>query len=107
MAVMKKIQYIIIGLAGILCVIPSCTKLKSTSYDQIVTSQFKPTEQDVASLVGAAYVNWRLVLNDWNGVFRAQEVSADQVVIPARPNGWVDGGIYRRIHEHRWTADED
>src|SRR5581483_5470997 len=104
---MKKIAYIIIGLAAITGLLPGCTKLKSTSYNQIVASQFNPSSQDLASLVGAAYVNWRYVLNDWNGLFRAQEVSADQVVIPARPNGCVDGGIYRRIHEHRWTPDED
>jgi hypothetical protein len=44
---------------------------------------------------------------DWNGVWRTQEVSGDQVVIPARPNGWVDGGIYRRIHQHSWTPEDD
>jgi hypothetical protein len=41
-----------------------------------------------------------------NGFFRTQEISADAIVIPARPNGWVDGGIYRRMHEHKWTAQE-
>lgn len=85
----------------------SCTKLKDTSYNQIIASQFNPTGDDLNSLVGSAYVNWRSLLLNWNGVARAEEVSADQVVIPARPNGWVDGGIYRRIHEHKWTADDD
>ena len=103
---MKKALTILLPVL-VLCNIYSCTKLKNKSYDQIIASQFKPGQQDLEALVGAAYVNWRLVLQDWNGVFRAQEVSADQVVIPARPNGWVDGGIYRRIHEHKWTQDED
>ena len=35
------------------------------------------------------------------------ELSADAQVIPARPNGWVDGGVYRRLHEHKWTTDDD
>lgn len=85
----------------------SCTKLKNTSYNQIIASQFNPTGGDLNSLVGSAYVNWRALLLNWNGVHRAQENSADQVVTPARPNGWVDGGIFRRIHEHKWTADDD
>lgn len=85
----------------------SCTKLKDTSYNQIIASQFNPTGGDLNSLVGSAYVNWRTLLLNWNGMARAEEVSADQVVIPARPNGWVDGGIYRRLHEHKWTADDD
>jgi hypothetical protein len=90
-----------------LCLTVSCTKLKNTSYNQIIASQFNPTGDDLNSLVGSAYVNWRSLLLNWNGVARAQEVSADQVVIPSRPNGWVDGGIYRRIHEHKWTPDDD
>lgn len=85
----------------------ACTKLKDTSYNQIIASQFNPTGGDLNSLVGSAYVNWRSTLLNWNGVHRAQENSADQVVTPARPNGWVDGGIFRRIHEHKWTADDD
>lgn len=84
-----------------------CTKLKDTSYNQIIASQFDPTGDDLNSLVGSAYVNWRQLLLHWNGVHRAQENAADQVVTPARPNGWVDGGIFRRIHEHKWTPDDD
>jgi starch-binding outer membrane protein, SusD/RagB family len=101
---MKK--YIItVAIAASLII--SCTKLKDTSYNRIIASQFNPTGGDLNSLVGSAYVNWRSLLLNWNGVHRAQENSADQVVTPARPNGWVDGGIFRRIHEHKWTADDD
>lgn len=91
----------------VLFVISSCTALEDDSYDRIISTRFNPTTDDVASLVGAAYLNWRVVLLEWNGLWRTQEVSADGVVIPARPNGWVDGGIYRRLHEHAWTADDD
>src|ERR1700730_6957430 len=29
-------------------------------------------------------------------------------VLPrVQTGGWVDGGIYRRMHDHKWTADED
>lgn len=85
----------------------SCTDLKDESFDRIIAQQFTPTSGDVASLVGAAYTNWRDVLQQWNGLFRTQEISGDQLVIPARPNGWVDGGVYRRIHDHKWTADDE
>lgn len=99
-------QYIITAVIAITLTL-SCTRLKDTSYNQIIASQFNPTGGDLNSLVGSAYVNWRALLLNWNGVHRAQENSADQVVTPARPNGWVDGGIFRRIHEHKWTADDD
>jgi hypothetical protein len=85
----------------------SCTDLKDTSYNEIISTQFQPTSQDLASLAGAGYVNWRKLLLQWNTLYRAQEVSGDQMLTPYRPNGWVDGDVYRRIHEHTWTPDDD
>lgn len=84
----------------------SCTKLKDDPYTTIVSAQLKVTDQSSAALLGAAYSNWRFVLLDWDGLWRAQELSGDQLVIPGRPNGWVDGGVYSRIHDHKWSADE-
>lgn len=85
----------------------SCTKLEDQSYGDILTDQFEPTDEDIAAIVGSAYGNWRDILLLWNGYWRCQEVGADEIVIPARPNGWVDGGIFRRIHEHTFTTDDD
>lgn len=106
---MKNIQLIIKSKIALLFLLwaTACTELKDESFDRIIASQFTPASGDVASLVGAAYTNWRDVLQQWNGLFRTQEVSGDQLVMPARPNGWVDGGVYRRIHDHKWTADDD
>lgn len=84
-----------------------CTKLKDVSYNQIIANEFTPTNSDLAALAGAAYVDWRGLLLQWNTLYRAQEVSGDQMLTPARPNGWIDGGVYRRIHEHKWTTDDD
>lgn len=101
-------QKIKIGLLALLMAFsPSCTELEDESFNTIIDSQFTPTEQDLAALAGSAYANWRTVLLDWNGLYRANEVSGDQMLTPARPNGWVDGGVYRRIHEHNWTTDDD
>lgn len=83
-----------------------CTKLDDKSYSTIISDQFSPTSNDLAALTGAAYVNWRQILLLWDGLWRAEELSADQEVIPGRPNGWVDGGVYKRIHQHQWTPDE-
>ena len=89
--------------------IASCTKLKDQNYSTIITEQFQPTTDDVDALVGAGYTYWRPLMlgRSSNSIFRTNEISSDEAVIPARPNGWVDGGTYRRVHEHRWTSDED
>ena len=107
---MKKINHYINGVTiavVLLVMFSACTKLKDTAYNQIVSSEFKPTSADLPALAGAAYVDWRGLLLQWNTVYRAQEVSGDEMLTPARPNGWVDGGVYRRIHEHKWTTDDD
>ncbi|MFB0497252.1 hypothetical protein ABID99_003489 [Mucilaginibacter sp. OAE612] len=108
---MKKIFYILssIIIISVITFTFSCTKLKDKDYATIVASDFKPGTEDLASLLGAGYTYWRpLELGrSANSVFRTNEISADELVIPERPNGWVDGGIYRRMHEHKWTSDED
>jgi starch-binding outer membrane protein, SusD/RagB family len=108
---MKKLKYIIytkIAIAAIFMVGASaCTDLKDSSFNQIISSEFVPTTSDIPALTGAPYVDWRGLLLEWNTLYRAQEVSGDEMLTPARPNGWVDGGVYRRIHEHKWTTDDD
>lgn len=87
--------------------ITSCTTLEDTNYTNVVADGFQPTDEDVASLLSSAYVSWRKTMLLWNGVARAQMLSTDEDVIPARPNGWVDGGVYKRMHQHKWTSEDD
>lgn len=108
---LRRIKYIktlgITAFVFLMIMVSSCTKLKDESFNTIIASQFTPDNSDLAALAGAAYVNWRIILLQWNGLYRADEVSGDEQLTPARPNGWVDGGVYRRIHEHKWTTDDD
>ncbi|SDS46757.1 Starch-binding associating with outer membrane [Mucilaginibacter mallensis] len=105
---MKKIYFIISGII-ILGGLYSCTKLDDKDHATIVASQFTPGPGDVAALVGVPYTNWRTLElgRSANAIWRTNEISADETVIPKRPNGWVDGGVYQRMHYHKWTADED
>ena len=92
----------------VLGVSTSCTELLDDSYGNVVGSQYNPTsDADISYLINAAYVPWRETLLLWNGVLRGQQNCADQEVTPARPNGWVDGGIYKRWHQHTWTVEDD
>ncbi len=106
---MKSKLLFIYCLAGgmFLTSVTSCTQLEDTSYNSIVADGFEPTNEDVASLLASGYVSWRKTLLLWNGVARAQMLPADEDVLPARPNGWVDGGVYKRMHQHKWTSEDD
>ncbi|AGB29460.1 RagB/SusD family protein [Prevotella dentalis DSM 3688] len=96
----------LVGVAALLGT-ASCTRLEDTSYNRIVADGFEPTDEDVASLLSSGYVSWRKTMLLWNGVARAEMLCTDQDVIPARPNGWVDGGVYKRMHQHKWTSEDD
>ncbi|HYQ57850.1 MAG TPA: RagB/SusD family nutrient uptake outer membrane protein [Draconibacterium sp.] len=69
--------------------------------------QFKPTKEEINEIIASTYGDWRDILLRWDGYWRVQEIGADEIVIPVRPNGWDDGGIYRKIHEHNWAIDDD
>ena len=103
---LKKQYWVIILLFSIIT-IPACTKLKDDPYSTIISTRFNPTKDDLAALVGAGYSQWRFILLDWNGLWRAQEITGDQIVIPKRPWGWFDDGVYQRLHKHTWTTDDD
>ncbi|HEX7051784.1 MAG TPA: RagB/SusD family nutrient uptake outer membrane protein [Longimicrobiales bacterium] len=82
----------------------ACTDLTETPYSQITEENFKPTEEDIGSLIGPAYSPLRQVWMDWYGNLDFQEETADVLITPVRPNGWYDGGTYIRLHEHRWIT---
>lgn len=109
MIIMKKKIILLISLLVGIFVSFSCTDLKNNSYGKVISSMYKAkTENDVSYLVNAAYIPWRQTLLLWNGVVRAEELCADEDVIPARLGvGWVDGYIYKRWHQHTWTTDDD
>ncbi len=96
-----------INLLMVIVLLSACTKLKDKPYTTIISTEFNPTKDDIAALVGAGYSQWRFILLDWNGLWRAQEVTGDQLVIPKRPWGWFDDGVYQRLHKHTWTTDDD
>ena len=102
---MKKIFASLAILAVSASCLTGCFDLKEEAYSEILQESFNPTDQDVAALLASSYSEFGAFM-DWYGIFDAQEEGADVVITPARPNGWVDGGVYQRMHEHSWYADD-
>ena len=102
---MKKILSSIAILAVSATCLTGCFNLEEIAYSEITQESFNPTDQDVVALLASSYSEFGAFM-DWYGMFDAQEESADVVITPARPNGWVDGGVYQRMHEHTWYADD-
>jgi len=88
-------------------ILNGCTKLNETVYSELLADNFKPTANDVPSVIAPVYSNLRGMTAGWQGLFDLEEESADEIVTPVRPNGWYDGGTYQRMHRHTWTPTEN
>lgn len=106
--VMKKLHknlFIFLGLSA--AALSACTKLKDESYTDIVASTYSPAKNDLGFLVAPAYASWRaVIMSNATGYFITQEIAGDELAVPAKPYGFVDGGLHRRMHEHKWTPEQ-
>lgn len=103
---MKKYIYSIAAFAVCsMLTLSSCTNLDEQVYSEVTEESFIPTDQDVAALLASAYSPLTYIFN-WQGLFDLQEEPGDCVITPTRPNGWDDGGTYRRMHQHGWDSEE-
>jgi len=105
---MKRIKYLAaLLLVGTLVLTSgACTDLTEVVYDQITEDNFNPTESDLGSLIAPAYDPWRNLFMGWYGMVDVgQGEPGDILVSPERVNGWYDGGVYVRQHQHQWDAN--
>ncbi len=93
-------------LTSLLFITNSCTDLEEEVYSELLAEEFNPTADDAIAIIGPAYTNLREVLFYWHGYFDTQEECSDIIATPERPNGWVDGGVYRAMHEHTWNSEQ-
>lgn len=104
--VMKIYKYgIYAACLGSLLTLGGCLNLDETPYSEITEESYVPTEADAVSLLATAYSPLRYIM-DWQGLFDLEEEPGDVIVTPVRPNGWDDGGTYRRMHLHTWDDRE-
>lgn len=99
---MKLLKYIASVALGVVA-LTGCTDLDETLYDQVGTKNYYNTKNDVirAAFRPFEHAFWsicsRHVLN---------ELSADQLITPARDGWWDDGGKWRRLHYHEWNVED-
>lgn len=82
----------------------SCFNLDEEVYSEVTEDSFTPTEKDLAALLASTYSPLTYMFQ-WQGLFDLQEEPGDCIITPTRPNGWDDGGTYRRMHKHTWTSE--
>lgn len=99
-----KIKYLA-SILTLVFIFSSCFNLDEKVFSEVTEATFIPTEKDMAALLASAYSPLTYILN-WQGYFDLQEEPGDCIVTPTRPNGWDDGGTYRRMHQHQWNSQQ-
>lgn len=96
--------YLLAWSASLLLLAASCTNLDEKVYSSITETSYPYAPGDATKAVGAIYANLRKMYTPAN---RTQEISSDEIVMPANMvGGWDDGGVYRRMHLHQWNAEQ-
>ncbi|MEJ7560794.1 MAG: RagB/SusD family nutrient uptake outer membrane protein [Pedobacter sp.] len=105
---MKAKYLIYTALATGLCFSQGCTKIDEGAYDVVLASDFYTNKNEVISALLRPYTH----ANAWvtpagqDNLWRASELSADQLAWPTKGRHGEDGGKWKRFHYHSWTVDE-
>jgi hypothetical protein len=79
----------------------SCTKLDQKLGGDVV---FTPSSGVATSLLNGTYNDLTGLLHGQDQIFSLMENTTDESLVPTRGGDWDDGGVWRVLHNHTWTA---
>ena len=94
------------GLVALLVPLQGCTDLNETPPSLISTSNFFTNEAEVLAALAGVYAQLRTTAPEGGSgsLYRVNEVSSDEVVVPIRGPDWNDNGQWIELHNMTWTA---
>ena len=90
------------GLALVLLPVQGCTDLTENPPSLINAGNFFHTEAEVQAGLAGVYAQLRSTAPE-GGIYDANEVSTDEIVVPTRGSDWYDGGQWIDLHNQTWT----
>lgn len=91
------------GLATMLLLpLQACTDLTENPPSLISAGNFFHTEAEVQAGLAGVYAQLRSTAPE-GGIYDANEVSTDEIVVPTRGSDWYDGGQWIDLHNQTWT----
>ena len=82
----------------------SCTDLSDEIYDTIPVDKYPENATQANRIATPAFLKIKELTTSGGGWWFAQEISGDGVVCPTRAKDWDNGGKYRVLHTHTWSA---
>ncbi|MET6996109.1 RagB/SusD family nutrient uptake outer membrane protein [Chitinophaga defluvii] len=100
---MKSIKQYILAIAIAPVMWSACNNdLNEIVYSDVTEQSY--TYESATAAMGIVYANMRNLFGHTN-FYMIQETTSDELVMPANPSGWDDGGIYKRLHLHTWNSE--
>ena len=91
------------GLATLLLLpVQGCTDLSENPPSLISSSNFFRDEAEVLAGLAGVYAQLRSTAPE-GGIYDANEVSSDEIVVPIRGKDWNDNGQWIDLHNQTWT----
>ncbi len=91
------------GLAALLLLpVQGCTDLTENPPSLITSSNFFHNEAEVLAGLAGVYAQLRSTAPE-GGLYDANEVSTDEIVVPTRGQDWYDNGQWIDLHNQTWT----
>src|SRR5699024_5942932 len=109
MRYVNKILYISLITALVAGLFGCDNNLSENVYSSVTEQNYNYEDASYESIIAAAYVPMRerVIGDQEHGNYMAQEMTADAIVMPGNlAGGWVDGGLYQRMHLHQWNSEQ-
>lgn len=84
----------------------SCTDLEEEVFDELASSTYYQDKNSIIAAITRVYehAHW----TGWDGNrYELSEFTADQLTVTQKGPHWENGGVYFRLHDHTWTAEDD
>lgn len=99
----KNIAYIIFTIA----LLNGCTKLDETFRGDLTAAQVGADSANTAALLQGVYTSLQFPFTSTLDVFPLQELSTDEAIAPTRGADWDDNGVWRVLHQQKWTSNNE
>lgn len=88
-------------------VIISCSKLHENFQGDTTQGTVASGSANTAILLQSLYNSLESVFTNHLTVFPLQELCTDEAIFPTRGTDWDDNGIWRTLHQQKWTSNHD
>ncbi|MCX2473494.1 RagB/SusD family nutrient uptake outer membrane protein [Pedobacter sp. MC2016-05] len=85
----------------------SCKKLDENLSSELNREQARALATKTttfASLLQTVYLDMTAPYTDYSNHFGLQEATTDELIVPSRPSGWDDDGVWRKLYLHSWDS---